>query len=277
LGPLGTLACALVLGLVLAVSLVLPLTSIASWAGDAGESSAAGTENPAATSASKVRLFDFEGTLDRTVGSREERNRWLQTALAAALLAMAVAAPLARVATRGGRIVRAAVVTVGALPLAVPGLVLGAGTLLFWQAIPGDWVRPLEESILRSTLVLAAKFLPFALLGAWLGLRQVRQGHEEAAALLGAGAGTRAWRIVTPTAWLGVAAGGVMVLLMAMRELDTIVLVDARILPMRLYDKIHFNRMAEEANLLFLCLLWFLLPALIAAVLAGWVRLRRGR
>jgi len=244
LGPLGTIATGLFLAAILGVSLVLPLSGIASWAGDGGESAARGTENPSAAATSAVALFDFSTTLDRTVGSRGERDRWLWTALAAAVLAMAVAAPLARMATRGGRLARLAVLFVGALPLAVPGLVLGAGTLLFWQSIPGDWVRPLEEGILRSTLVLAAKFLPFALVGAWLGHRGLRR---------------------------------VLVFLMALCELDTVVLVDLRILPMRLYDKIHFNRMADEANLLFLCLAWFLLPALIGALLAGlWRRLRDG-
>ena len=60
-----------------------------------------------------------------------------------------------------------------------------------------------------------------------------------------------------------------LVWLLALRELDTIVLVDARILPMVLYNAIHFNRMAEQANLLFLCLLYFLIPLALAAVLVG--------
>ncbi len=276
LGVPGSALAGLFLLAVLGVSLVLPLSGIASWAGDGAESISGGSENPSAAPTKGVGLFDFSTTLDRTVGSRKERNRWLWTALAAALLSMAVAAPLARVATRGGRLARTAVLTVGALPLAVPGLVLGAGTLLFWQSIPGDWVRPLEEGILRSTLVLTAKFLPFALVGAWLGLRAVRPGHEEAAAVLGTPAWARAWRIVLPGSWMGIAGGGVLVFLMALRELDTIVLVDARILPMRLYDKIHFNRMADEANLLFLCLAWFLCPALLGALIAGLWRHLRG-
>ena len=45
-------------------------------------------------------------------------------------------------------------------------------------------------------------------------------------------------------------------------------LIDPRILPVRLYDKIHFSRLADEANLLFLCVGILLLPALLLAVLA---------
>ena len=260
--------------LLLLVTVAMPLLGIASWAGDGGESAAAGSGGAAPAHQSEIGLFEFSRTLDKMSGSREQRDRWLVTALCAALLAMAVAAPLARQATRGGRASRLAVLGVAGLALAWPGIVLGGGTTAFWQAIPGDWVRPLEDSILRSVLVLAMKFLPFALVGAWLGLRQVRPDHESAAALLGASPRTRVWRIVTPTAWMGVAAGGVLVWLLALRELDAIMLVDARILPMVLYNAIHFNRMAEQANLLYLCLLWFLLPLAVGVLLAALARRR---
>ena len=74
---------------------------------------------------------------------------------------------------------------------------------------------------------------------------------------------------------MGVLSGGLVVLVLALRELDAIMLIDARVLPMRLYDKIHFNRMAEEANLLFLCLTYLLVPALVGALLFGlWGRRR---
>lgn len=265
----------LVLVVVLRITVFMPLLGIASWAGDGGESAAGGSGTAAPAAASDIGLFEFRRTLEATDGAVEQAKRWLETAFFAALLAMAVAAPLARQLTRGGRFARGAVLGVAGLAIAWPGLVLGGGTTMFWQAIPGEWVRPIEESILRSVLVLAMKFLPFALVGAWLGLRQVRPDHERAAALLGAGPWRRAWRIVTPTAWVGVAAGGLMVWLLALRELDSIVLVDARILPMVLYNAIHFNRMAVQANLLFLCLLCFLNPIVWALLVAGGARLWR--
>jgi len=271
----GTLlAYAVVVG-VLLVTLVLPMVSIASWAGSGAESTAGGSTNPTAVDSSGVALFDFSATLDRTTGSRGERDRWILTGVLAALLAMLVAVPLARAATRGGRFARACVLVVGALPLAVPGLVLSVGTLLLWQAIPGTWIRPVEDSVARSVLILSVKFLPFALLAAWLALRGVHRGHEEAAAMLGAGARTRAWRILVPAAAPGVLAGGLVVLVLALRELDSVTLIDPRILPMRLYDKIHFNRMADEANLLFLCQAYLLGPALLAALILGLRRWRR--
>jgi iron(III) transport system permease protein len=287
LGPTKGVVAALFLVAVLGVSFVLPVVGIASWTGSGAEGSAGGTEAPSASAEDDVSLFDFAGTLDRTTGAREERDRWLLTAAAAALLAMGLAIPLARQATRGGRLARLAVLTVGVLPLAVPGIVLSAGTLLFWQALPnhftleiGSWTvfdvdtRDLEGSILRPTLVLATRFLPFALLASWLAFRRIRPGYEQAAATLGASRLVRGWRIVTPLSVLGVLAGGLAVFVLALRELDSVMLLDLRILPIRLYDKIHFNRMGDEANLLFLCLLYLLVPALVCALLL-WLWRRR--
>jgi iron(III) transport system permease protein len=262
------------LALLLGAALVLPLGGIATWAGSGAEGTAGGSASPSAKPATQAALFDFSGTLDRTTGSREERDRWLSTGLAAALLAMFIAVPLARLATRGGRLARTCVVVAGALPLAVPGLVLSVGTLLFWQVVPGGWVTAFEESIARPALVLAVRFLPFALVGAWLVLRRIRPGHEEAAATLGASRPLRTVRIVGPLAFSGILTGALLVLVLALRELDSIILIDTRILPMRLYDKIHFNRMGDEANLLFLCLAYLLVPALIAAGLLA-LRARR--
>ena len=75
---------------------------------------------------------------------------------------------------------------------------------------------------------------------------------------------------------MGILSGGLVVLVLALRELDSVILIDARILPMRLYDKIHFNRMADEANLLFLCLAYLMVPALLCAVLVALRRRRSG-
>ena len=66
------------------------------------------------------------------------------------------------------------------------------------------------------------------------------------------------------------AGGGLVVLVLSLRELDAIMLIDGRVLPMRLYDKIHFNRMGDEANLLFLCLGYLLVPALLCAALVAF-------
>ncbi len=268
-GLLGGTAAGLVLAAMLYFTVCLPLMNVAGWAGSAASSSAGGSSLAERDVQQRVALFDLAGTIEQTPGSGGDLWRWLYSSFGAALLSMAIAVLLMRQVLRGSRVARAGVVAVGALALAWPGLVIGAGTSAFWQAVPGEWVRVIEGGMLRSIFALAAKFLPFALIGAWLGLREVRPGHEHAAALLGAGALARLGRIVAPTAWMGVAAGGLLVWVMAMRELDTIVLLGSDVLPFVLYNQVHQTRLAAEANLLFLCLLCFLLPGLLAVLLSG--------
>ena len=183
-------------------------------------------------------LGDFSGALDRTPGSREDLVRWIKTGLGAAILAMLVAVVLVRWALRGGRLARGTVLFLAALPLAIPGLVFTVGTNVFWNHLDAAWI---ERGVLRSVLVLTARFLPFAVLAAWLALREVRRGHEEAAALLGAGPATRAWRVWGALAGPGILGGGLAVLVLALREIDAIIEIDARVFPLRIYDKIHFS------------------------------------
>jgi len=259
--------------LLLLVSLVLPLVGVGSWARGHGETVAQpGQGLPEAPTSSRTgALFDFAGALDRTPGSREDLERWIKTGLGAAVLAMAVALVLARWALTGGRLARGVVLFLALLPLAVPGLVFTVGTNLLWTKLSVGWV---ERGVLRSVLVLTARFLPFAILSAWLALREVRRGHEEAAALLGAGPATRAWRIWGALSWRGILAGGLAVLVLALREVDAIISLDDRIFPLRIYQKIHFSRLADEANLSFMYVGILLAPALVAAVVLG---LRRRR
>ncbi|MFV1959269.1 MAG: ABC transporter permease, partial [Planctomycetota bacterium] len=247
---------------ILALTLVLPLAGVLSWAEGGGATAQSGTAT--ASASARAKLFDFQGALDRTPGSREEISRWLKTGAATAILALVVAVILVRWALRRGRAVRALVLALGALPLAVPGLVLTVGTLLFWIRLDIGWA---DRSIVRSVFALTARFLPFALLAAWLALRGVRRGQEEAASLLGAGPATRAGRIWGPLALRGLLGGALVVLILALREVDAVVLVDPRIFPMRLYDKIHFSRLADEANLALLWVGILLVPAIVVTLL----------
>jgi len=156
------------------------------------------------------------------------------------------------------------VLFLGAFPLAVPGLVFTAGTHLLWLKLDISWV---DRTMLRSMLVLAARFFPFALVAAWLALRQVRRGSEEAAAMLGAGGLVRAQRIWGPLAARGLLGAFLVVLVLALREIDAVVLVDPRVFPWRLYDKIHFSQFADEATLCLLYVSILLVPALVATLL----------
>jgi iron(III) transport system permease protein len=269
----GTLAAWLVVLLPLTLGLGVPLGGILSWAGAGGWTVTTGSKSSAAqaptaqTSAGRGSLGDFSGALDRTPGSRDERDRWLKTALAGTLLTLAVALVLARWGLRGGRAARAVVGGLALLALAAPGVVVGLGTLVLWSALGAA-----PEGVLRSALALTARFLPLALLGVTLALREVRRGYEEAAATLGAGPGTRALQVTLPLAGTGIAAAALLVLVLALREIDAVVLLETRLFPLRIYDKVHYSQWADEANLTLLYLAWLLVPALGAALLLGWKR-----
>lgn len=256
------------------ISLLLPCLGIASWATGRGETSASGTAADARLVEAKGELFAFEEALDATPGVREQRDRWMKMAVAAAVIAAVMGLLIVRGALRGGRSARVIATVASALPLAIPGIVIGIGTLLLWNEWNVPWV---ERGIGRSVLLLAGRFLPFALLAIWLLHRGVRQGEEDAARSLGAGSAARAAFVWGPRVLPGMLAGALIVLIMALREFEAVMLLDSEIYPARLYDKIHYSRLADEANLLFLYGLYLLGPALLLALvlgLGGWLRRR---
>jgi iron(III) transport system permease protein len=261
----GRLAASAFLLPALGLSLVVPLGGILSFALGAGETAASGSAGTPAASAGG-RLFDFAGALERTAGVGEDWWRWIRIAGGTAILTAFVAVALARWAVRGGRAARVTVLSVAGLSLATPGVVLGLGTLLLWI----DWGGTrLAGGTALAVLADTARFLPYALLAAWLAIREVPRAQEEAAAVLGAGPAERAARIWLPLSARGIAAGALLAFLLALRELDAIVLLESQVFPIRLYDKIHYSRLADEANLTLLYLGHLLLPALALALLLG--------
>src|SRR5207253_2426748 len=101
-----------------------------------------------------------------------------------------------------------------------------------------------------------------------LALREVDPQLEDAARLLGAGPATTAWRIWGRMTWRGIAASFLLVLVLALRELDAIVLIEPGILPVRIYDKVHFGRTGQVADLSMAYLAMLLLPAILALLFA---------
>lgn len=273
LPPARLAGCYVILAVVIGLAFLMPMMSIASWAGE-GESVGTGAGAESRKVVDSGSLFQFSKALDNTKGIREQRTRWFKMSGGAALLAMILGAMLARAAVRRGRFWRIVTVACGALPLAIPGIVLSLGTILFWSA---QDVAIVQRGLLQPILVLTVRFLPFAILASWLYMRRTREGSEEAAALLGAGSSMRAIRVWGPQALRGVLIGGLLVLILSLREFESVMLIEPRIYLARLYEKIHFSRLADEANLLFLYLIYVMAPALCAAFLAGFLRLRANR
>ncbi len=228
-------------GLALALGLAFPLIGVASWG---------------------FSPWRIPATVEATAGVLPETARWLEIGVLSAALSTVVAVVLARWATRGGTAVRALVATVGALPLAVPGMAMGAGTLLLWVGVPTP-----PDTLWKPVLLLSGRFLPYALLASWLALREVDRRLEEAARLSGATPFTSLWRVTEPLARRGWVSAFLLVLVMALREVDSLVLVETGILPIRIYDKVHWGKTGAVADLSMAYVGVLLVPAVLAALL----------
>ena len=97
---------------------------------------------------------------------------------------------------------------------------------------------------------------------------------EDAARLLGAGPAERARRVWGPLSRRGWLSAFLLALVFALRELDAIVLIEPGILPVRIYDKVHYGKTGQVADLSMAYLAVLLVPAIIGVVLVG--RRRKG-
>jgi iron(III) transport system permease protein len=138
---------------------------------------------------------------------------------AAALVAVALAVPLARaIAWRPGRVARALDLVVD-LPYALPGLVLGiAFVLVFLKPLPLVGVS-LYGTVWIILLAYVARFLALALRPVLAGMAQIDPALDEAAAAAGARPGRRMRTILLPMLAPAAAAGGLLVFLTALNEL----------------------------------------------------------
>ena len=146
-------------------------------------------------------------------------------------------------------------------------MVLMVGTLLLWVPVPAS-----PNALWKGILVLTGRTLPWAVLAATLALREADPGLEEAARLSGASRWTLSRRVWGPLAARGIVLSGLLVLVLALRELDAVQLIVPGLLPVRIYDKVHFGRTADVADLSMAYLAILLVPALLAIL----VRPRRG-
>jgi iron(III) transport system permease protein len=201
-------------------------------------------------------------TIRETPALIPDALRWLRLGLLSAALVTATAVVLARAVLRSPRAVGRGLVPASLATLAVPGMALMVATLLLWRAIPAA-----PGTLWKGVLILTARFLPYAFAAAWLALRAVDRGLEDAARTLGAPPAVRAWRIWLPLSGRGLTGAFVLALVLALRELDSLVLVESGILPVRIYDNVHYGRTGHVADLSMAYLGVLLIPALVAVAL----------
>lgn len=192
--------------------------------------------------------------------------------IAAAAITLPLAFVLAHHAARTGRMWPLAL---AALPLALPPVFLGAGTLrllsdpVFSWPLPGGGTRnaflDTDGPRLGTVVLLVSKYLPFAVAGLWAAFLAIDPRLEEAAASAGVRRTDRALGILAPLAAPAIAAAFVLVFVFSVREIDTTVLLTSASLMRRIYSMVHFERDAQVAAL---CVLLVALQAVSFAFLA---------
>lgn len=138
--------------------------------------------------------------------------------IAAALVLMAVALPLAWLMQRRPSALSRALDALVELPYALPGVVLSIACILAFMRLPFTGLT-LYGTIWIILLAYLARFLVVMLRPIQSSIAQLDPAMEEAAASVGAGLGRRLRTIVLPLAAPAAAAGAILVFLTAVNEL----------------------------------------------------------
>jgi iron(III) transport system permease protein len=198
----------------------------------------------------------------------------LLLAAAVAAVVLGLSLPLARCAARR----RPSLELLCALPVALPAILLGIGLVRAWFANPLlDW--PLLHRLGGdfysgwgfAVCGYAARFLPLAVLALASQVRRLPDSAEEAAALAPRSALARAVRIhlppLLPASW----SAGVLVFVLALRELDLAVVLPAAnaTAVRRLANAVHFQHEDWCGVIALLLLLGAVLVPLLPSLIAG--------
>lgn len=219
----------------------------------------------------------FRALWQHRVGPGTASNEVLWTlwfAAGAAVLCLPLAFVLGHHAARTGRLGWFALAI---LPLALPPIFLGAGYLRILNlpelAIDGRNVfLDADSPRLGSTLLLVAKYVPFAIAALWAAFLEIDPRLEEAAACAGVRPLDRALGVLLPLAKPALAVAFAVVFVLGLREIDTSVLLSSDSIMRRIYTMVHVQRDREVAAL---CVLLIALEVIAFALLALLVP-RRG-
>jgi iron(III) transport system permease protein len=197
----------------------------------------------------------------------------LWTAAGATVVAVPLAFVLAHGAARRGR---SWVLVLALLPLALPPIFLGAGYLRilsdpgFRLTVSGmvternPFTDP-DGPRYGPILLLAAKYLPFALAALWAAFLEIDPRLEEAAAVAGVRPLDRVLGILAPLTKPAIALAAVLVLVFSLREIDTVVLLSSESVMRKVYSLIHYTRDAQAAAL---CVILIGMEAVLIALIA---------
>jgi len=151
------------------------------------------------------------------------------------------------------------------LPLAFPAILFGIGNITLWN---NAWSADFYAGGGLVILMYVGRFAAFPTLISSGAVASLDPRLEDAAELGGAGPITRLTRIVAPNIRSSLIGGWILMFVLAMRELDTAILVPAanKTAVFRLFNAVHFGRDDFVAALALLIIFVILLPGVLWAL-----------
>ena len=153
------------------------------------------------------------------------------------------------------------------LPLAVPGVLLGIGTIALWS-------RPSTADFYAGgglvVLLLIGRYLAFPVLVSSGAVASLDPSLEEAGSLAGARPARRLVSLVAPSLFPSLVGGWVLVFVLSVRELDAAILVPAAndLVMYRVFNQVHFGRSDFVAALALIVVFLTILPGLLWTLFA---------
>ena len=198
------------------------------------------------------RMLTFPNVVEAT------RNSVL-LAIGAALICTLCASIVAWVTLRGRIAGKALIDVLAFMPIAIPGIVMGAALVAMYVSFP----IPIYGTIWVLLVAYATRFFPYGMRSASSSLVQVRRELEEAAEVSGATWITRFRCIVLPLLRPGLLAGGIYILIVSMRELSSSALLASPEAPVLAVLILEFQ---EAGNYAAVAALSVMLVAALAAL-----------
>lgn len=211
------------------------------------------------------------GTFQESLGLAFERARGdlansLMFSLAAAIVATPLGLILGHAIERTGGWRGRALELATLLPIGAPALLFSIGIIAVWNH---DATAALYDSAWMGPMLLVGRFSVFAVLISAGGVASLDKRLEEAAELAGAGPARRMGSIVAPALKGSLGGAFVIVFVLAMRDLDSAILVPAmnKTAIFRAFNGVHFGRDSYVAALSLLLIFAVLTPGLLWTLL----------
>jgi iron(III) transport system permease protein len=193
----------------------------------------------------------------------EATRNSLFLALGAAAISTLFAAVVAWVSIRSKLVGTAIVDVLAFLPIAVPGIVMGAALVSMYVSFP----IPIYGTIWVLLVAYTTRFFPYGMRSASSSLLQLRRELEEAAEVSGATWLTRFRIIVLPLLRPGLLAGGIYILIVAIRELSSSALLASPKAPVLAVLILEFQEAGNYAAVAALSVLLVVALAALVTVL----------